>query len=154
MKFESNPADFQCEGRECDFHDVVIAQSLYSSSSFFGGSCSRRCPGVDTGEDMVETTSTCDMDTSVLSGVDRVSEEGCQSECLDDFRCEYSRWDGATSNCHMFSTCVFSADAPEAAHVWRERKLQREPNLTPCSGRGQCGLTGQCTNGLFGLSCS
>lgn len=144
LKFESSPADFDCDGRECDFHDVVIAQSLYSSSSFYGGSCSRRCPGVDTGEDMVEMATSCDMAASEVSGVDRVSEEGCQSECLDDFRCEFSRWDSATSNCHMFTTCEYTAVSPEATHTWRERKLLREPNLTPCSGRGQCGLTGQC----------
>ena len=90
LKFESSPADFDCDGRECDFHDVVIAQSLYSSSSFFGGSCSRRCPGVDTGEDMKKMVSGCDIAASTLSGKDRVSEEGCQSECLDDFRCAYS----------------------------------------------------------------
>jgi len=145
LKFESSPADFDCSGRECDFHDVVIAQSLYSSSSFFGGSCSRRCPGVDTGEDMVEMTSGCDIAESTLSGKDRVSEEGCQSECLDDFRCEYSKWEAATSNCFMFSTCVLQPDVvvPEGTQ-WRQRVLQRSPNLTPCSGRGQCGLTGQC----------
>lgn len=145
LKFESSPADFDCDGRECDFHDVVIAQSLYSSSSFFGGSCSRRCPGVDTGEDMEKMTSGCDIAESTLSGKDRVSEEGCQSECLDDFRCAYFKWETATSDCSMFSSCVSQPDAvvPEGTQ-WRQRVQRRPPNLTPCSGRGQCGLTGQC----------
>lgn len=146
LKFESSPAEFDCGGRECDFHDVVIAQSLYSSSSFFGGSCSRRCPGVDTGEDMVKMDSGCDVENSTLSGKDRVSEEGCQSECLDDFRCLFSKWEAATSDCYMFSTCVLLApevDVPAGA-LWRQRKSDRSPNLTPCNSRGQCGLTGQC----------
>ena len=137
LKFESSPASFDCDGRECDFHDVVIAQSLYSSSSFFGGSCSRRCPGVDTGEDMVARSEACDENASTLSGKDRVSEEGCQSECLDDFRCAYSKWDAATSDCYMFSNCAPAPDVavPEGTQ-WRERVQQGHPNLTPCGGRG------------------
>ena len=65
---------------------------------------------VDTGENMVETTTTCDMDTSVVS--EWIAFRKRMPERVPGrFSCEYSRWDGATSNCHVL-TCVFSADAP------------------------------------------
>ena len=104
FRFESSPADFMCgndKNRTCDFQDVVIAQSLYSSSSFYGGSCSRRCPGVDTGEDMVVMAAgvACVVTDAVTSGVDLVSEMGCQSECRD-FDASFQVGQH-TSYCHM-----------------------------------------------------
>ena len=71
LLFESKPHQFLCgddRDRPCNFHDVVIAQGLYASSSFYGSTCSRRCPGADTGEDMVYFAAGCDANASTIVG--------------------------------------------------------------------------------------
>lgn len=144
LRFESNPALYDCDGgRKCDSHDVVIAQGLYGSSSFYGGTCSKRCPGVDTGEDMVVMDTGCDPETSELVATDRVSEEGCVQECLDNFRCEFTEFRPATSDCRSYKTCSAATNVSNTT-VWKSRQLTRDPDLTACNGRGACGVTGQC----------
>ena len=75
-------------------------------------------------------------------GFDRLTREACDHECLDDFKCNFAAFLPADSTCRMYQNCVPAETASE--HGWRERRRVRAPELTPCSGRGVCGVTGQC----------
>ena len=143
--FVQNPQKYMCEAdRACDFHDVMIAQGLFGSSSFFGATCSRACPGVDTGEDMVSLTPQCSGEASARVGLDRLSLAGCRTECLQDHRCNFLEHVNATSVCRLYADCAPSGAAYDDSVVWEQRVQARAPELTPCSGRGTCGITGQC----------
>ena len=143
-----NPQKYQCaDDRPCDFHDVMIAQSLFGSSSFFGATCSRACPGVDTGEDMVDA-GPCGANSTQI-GVDKINLAGCRTECLADHRCNFMEHVTATSVCRLYADCAAAETADETADeteteiIWQRRAHARAPELA-CSGRGACGITGQC----------
>ena len=112
--FVQNPQKYQCaDDRPCDFHDVMIAQSLFGSSSFFGATCSRACPGVDTGEDMVDT-GPCGANSTQI-GVDKINLAGCRTECLADHRCNFMEHVTATSVCRLYADCAAAETADETA---------------------------------------
>ena len=148
LDFETNPGKYSCADNRiygnhtCTFHDVLIAQSLFGTSSFFGASCSRTCPGVDTGESFVPTPS-CDGNASTQVGVDQLSLEGCGTECLSDHRCNFLEHVTNTSLCRLYSDCVPLGTVTPGV-VWQKRAQTGPPRLTACSGRGSCGATGQC----------
>ena len=141
-KFEEQPTLFPCGDRQCDFSDVVLAQSLYTTSSFFGPTCSRRCPSVDTGESLVKYEGACDFADPVRA--DRLTLEACQNECLDEWRCNFVRFNNITSDCRLYELCAPSSASGEDDVFWYERKLTSTPETTPCSGRGACTMTGTC----------
>ena len=141
-KFEEQPTLFPCGDRQCDFSDVVLAQSLYTTSSFFGPTCSRRCPSVDTGESLVKYEGACDFADPVRA--DRLTLEACQNECLDEWRCNFVRFNNITSDCRLYESCAPSSGSGEDDVFWYERKLTSAPEMTPCSGRGACTMTGTC----------
>ena len=141
-KFEEQPALFPCGDRQCDFSDVVLAQSLYTTSSFFGPTCSRRCPSVDTGESLAKYEGVCDFADPVRA--DRLTLEACQNECLDEWRCNFMRFNNITSDCRLYESCAPSSASEGEDVFWYERKLTSTPEMTPCSGRGACTMTGTC----------
>lgn len=142
-KFELDPGSFTChDGNKCDFHDVVLAQTLYLTSGFWGPECAQRCPGVDTGERMLDKANGCSKTESDFLKSDRLTEEACKTACLDSWRCNFARYEPSTSFCMLFSDCVGSET--QAAN-WKERKLSATSNFVPCGGRGRCTPTsGQC----------
>lgn len=146
QKFETEPALFSCGGRECDFSDVVLAQSLYTTSPFYGPECSRRCPSVDTGETLEPLEHDCRPDDNLLVGADRLTLLACKEECLDNWRCNIIRFNNQTSDCRMFEKCVENnaPQTPDLNVFWYQRQKTGDESLTPCSGRGACGITGKC----------
>ena len=153
LDFETNPAKYSCadnrygkrDNHTCTFHDVLIAQGLFGTSSFFGASCSRACPGVDTGETLETTDHACNGNLSAQVGLDQLSLEGCAQECLADHRCNFLEHVTSTSMCRLYADCVpLSPAAPQPGVVWQQRTQTSPPQLTACSGRGSCGATGQC----------
>ena len=145
QKFELEPALFPCGGRQCDFSDVVLAQSQYTTSSFYGPTCSRRCPSVDTGEALQLISKDCAPEKAVRA--DRLTLEACQSECFDEWRCRFLRFNNKTSDCRLYETCedVSPGSPPQGDSVyWYERRVAGTPSMTPCSGRGACTATGTC----------
>ena len=145
-KFELNPASFDCDGRPCDFHDVVLAQSLFLTSAFWGPECAQRCPGVDTGERMVSEPLGCDADLSSFLQSDRMTVGACHTLCLDSWRCNAARFNELNSFCTLFENCLGEQAAEGNAHLnWTLREMVEQPNFTPCTGRGRCTETsGQC----------
>lgn len=105
QKFEVEPALFTCGDQPCDFADVVLAQNLYGTSPFYGPTCSRRCPSVETGETMNTLSHHCNPQNSNLIGADRLTLEACKSECLDNWKCNFIRFHEKTSECRMYEKC-------------------------------------------------
>lgn len=110
QKFELEPGLFMCGDEPCDFSDVVLAQNLYATSPFYGPTCSRRCPSVDTGESLNLLPHDCVADSSNLIGADRLTLEACKNECLDKFKCNFIRYNAKTSDCRMFEKCARKPD--------------------------------------------
>lgn len=142
QKFETEPALFSCGDRECDFSDVVLAQSLYTTSPFYGPECARRCPSVDTGETLEPLNYNCQPNDDLLVGADRLTLLACKEECLDNWRCNFIRFNNQTSDCRMFERCVKTSNDQNVFSYQRQKT--GEESLTPCSGRGACGVTGKC----------
>ena len=143
LKFENNPTQFSCEGRPCTSHDVVLAQSLWGGNGnlHYGSTCSRPCPGVDMGVDMVAHDG-CGVDGTVVGADVLLTQDACKEECLSNFQCVFLSF--SNSECKMYSDCP-SPTGLGAEMVWFERKKVREPVLEACGGRGVCTTTGQCS---------
>ena len=143
-EFKLSPSTYQCAGKPCDFHDVVLLGNLQTTSFSYNYDCGKTCPAVDankipcSGNGRCAITGSCVCDTAkVIRGTDAAT--------------------GSTFNINIFGgetlekSDFMISKLDQTGYRGEDCSLtcpgyhpERQDMTEVCSGHGVCNINAEC----------